>query len=83
MPVVAIVDGVLIMFFFNDHDPPHFHVRYGDFQAKVSIATLKFIDGDLPRNKRRRVLEWASEHQEALSATWKAVRSRQKPGRIE
>jgi hypothetical protein len=21
MPVVAIVDGMLIMFFFNDHDP--------------------------------------------------------------
>jgi hypothetical protein len=47
MPVVAIVDGVLVMFFFNDHDPPHFHVRYGDFQGKVSIATLKFIEGDL------------------------------------
>jgi hypothetical protein len=52
MPVVAIVDGMLIMFFFNDHDPPHFHVDCGDFRAKVSIATLKIIDGALPANKR-------------------------------
>jgi hypothetical protein len=59
MPVVAIVDGMLIMFFFNDHDPPHFHVDCGDFRAKVSIATLKIIDGALPANKRRRVLKWA------------------------
>jgi hypothetical protein len=41
------------MFFFNDHDPPHFHVDCGDFRAKVSIATLKIIDGALPANKRR------------------------------
>jgi len=68
MPVVAIVDGMLIMFFFNDHDPPHFHVDYGDFRAKVSIATLKIIDGELPANKRRPVLKWAGEHQEELSA---------------
>jgi len=83
MPVVAIVDGMLIMFFFNDHDPPHFHVDYGDFRAKVSIATLKIIDGELPANKRRRVLKWAAEHQEELSAAWKAVQNSEKPRRIE
>jgi len=43
MPVIAIVDGMLIMLFFNDHDPPHFHVDHGEFRAKVSIATLKVI----------------------------------------
>jgi len=74
---------MLIMFFFNDHDPPHFHVDYGDFRAKVSIATLKIIDGELPANKRRRVLKWAAEHQEALSAAWKAVQNSEKPRRIE
>jgi hypothetical protein len=83
MPVVAIVDGMLIMFFYNDHDPPHFHVDCGDYRAKVSIATLKIIEGELPPNKRNRVLEWAGQHQEALSMTWKTVQSRQKPGRIE
>ncbi len=66
MPVIAIVDGVLIILFFNDHEPPHFHVECGEFQAKISIATLKIIDGDLPANKRRRVLEWASEHQRGV-----------------
>jgi hypothetical protein len=41
MPVVAIVDGMLILLFFNDHDPPHFHVEYGEHRARVSIATLQ------------------------------------------
>jgi hypothetical protein len=49
----------------------------------VSIATLKIIDGALPANKRRRVLKWASEHQEELSAAWKAVQNSEKPRRIE
>jgi hypothetical protein len=83
MPVVAIVDGMLIMFFFNDHEPPHFHVEFGEFQAKVSIATLQIIQGELPPNKRHRVLEWAKQRQRALSDTWKAVQSQQKPRRIE
>ena len=59
MPIVAIIDGVrIIMFFFKDHDPPHFHVEYAEYRAKVSIATLKVIEGRLPPGKRRRVIEW-------------------------
>jgi hypothetical protein len=46
MPIVAIVDGVRVMFFFKDHDPPHFHVEYAEYRAKISIATLKVIEGD-------------------------------------
>jgi len=26
--------------FFNDHPPPHFHARYGEFEATIEIATL-------------------------------------------
>ena len=46
VPIVAIVDGVKIMFFFRDHDPPHFHAEYGEFRARISIATLRIIQGD-------------------------------------
>jgi hypothetical protein len=83
MPVVAIVDGVKIMFFFKDHGPPHFHVEYAEYSAKVSIATLKIIEGRLPASKRRPVLQWAKKNQEALSTTWRDVQARRKPGRIE
>jgi len=82
VPIVAIVDGVKIMFFFRDHDPPHFHAEYGEFRARISIATLRIIQGDLPVGKRRRVLQWAEEHQEELSLAWADAQSDRKPRSI-
>ena len=41
--------GILIRMFFNDHPPPHFHARYGEFEATVEIGTLEVLDGQLPR----------------------------------
>ena len=35
--------------FFNDHPLPHFHARYGEFEATVEIATLEVLEGQLPR----------------------------------
>ena len=83
MPVVAIVDGMLIILFFNDHDPPHFHVEFGEFKARVSIATSEIIEGRLPVAKRRKLLEWAKAHREELGQAWKEVRQDRKPQRIK
>ena len=34
--------------FFNDHNPPHFHARYGEFEALISIEDFSVIEGSLP-----------------------------------
>ena len=34
MPVVAIIDGVKIEFYPDEHPPPHFHARYAEFVAQ-------------------------------------------------
>jgi hypothetical protein len=33
---------------FNDHEPPHFHARYGEHEAKISIESGAVISGELP-----------------------------------
>src|SRR6266571_1203992 len=33
---------------FNDHAPPHFHARYGEFEATIEIETLATLEGHLP-----------------------------------
>lgn len=83
MPIVAVVDGVRILFYFNDHDPPHFHADFAGFRAKVSIAGLSIIEGSLPPDKQQRILKWAREHQGELSAAWIDVRNERKPRRID
>ena len=63
MPMIAIVDGVKILMFFNDHAPPHFHAVIGDDEVLISIRDLGTLEGSLCPAKLRRVLSWARDHQ--------------------
>ena len=47
MPTISAFYGILIRMFFNDHPPPHFHARYGEFEATVAIETLEVMEGEL------------------------------------
>ena len=51
MPVVAIIDGVKIMFFFDDHAPPHFHVEFAEYKAQIRLDTLDVLDRAVARTK--------------------------------
>jgi hypothetical protein len=35
MPTIAWFYGIMIQMFYNDHEPPHFHARYGRAKAIV------------------------------------------------
>ncbi|MGA2773691.1 MAG: DUF4160 domain-containing protein [Bryobacteraceae bacterium] len=49
MPAIGRLYGILIRMFFNDHAPPHFHARYGEFEATIEIGALAILEGQLPR----------------------------------
>ncbi len=36
MPTISVLYGIVIRMYFNDHAPPHFHARYGEFEATIS-----------------------------------------------
>jgi hypothetical protein len=48
MPTISTFYGILIPMFFNDHPPPHFHARYGEFEVTINIETLAVAEGELP-----------------------------------
>lgn len=83
MPTVAIIDGMKIQFFPNEHPPPHFHVVYAEYRALIRIDTIALWQGSLPRNKLRVVLAWAEPRQALLLATWKAAVANEEIGRID
>jgi hypothetical protein len=64
MPTISMFYGILIRMFFNDHPPPHFHARYGEFEATVNIGTLEILEGHLPSRALNLVQEWAMIHRE-------------------
>lgn len=66
MPTVAIVDGVRIIFYANEHPPPHFHLRLAEYHAVMNIDTFEITEGALPVAKRRKIVKWARGRQAAL-----------------
>ncbi len=83
MPVVAIVNGIRIEFYFDEHPPPHLHARYAEFVAQVDLETLEVIKGSMPRPQMRAIQEWALPRRTALRAAWNICSAGGNPGRIE
>ncbi|MGH8453229.1 MAG: DUF4160 domain-containing protein [Nevskiales bacterium] len=77
MPEISRFFGVVIAMFYNDHQPPHFHVRYGSQRAIISIDTLTVLEGRLSPRVLGLVMEWAALHQQDLSEDWKRARALQ------
>jgi len=69
--------------FFNDHPPPHFHARYGEFEATIDINTLDVLEGQLPGRALNFVREWAMMHKEELLDDWRLCREKAPPLHIE
>lgn len=76
MPELCRFYGIIISMFLNDHNPPHFHARYGSYKVSIRICDLTVLSGFLPRRAMGLVIEWAFLHRTELKANWEALRVR-------
>jgi hypothetical protein len=83
MPELSRFLGISILMYFDDHNPPHFHVRYNDDRAIISINELKLLEGHLPARILGLVIEWAELHKEKLIQNWDLVKTTGKYFKIE
>lgn len=60
----------------DDENPPHFHVRSADSNAKVRIDDLQIMRGEIRRAEYARVVEWAAARQEWLMERWREYNER-------
>ena len=74
MPELSRFLGILILMYFDDHNPPHFHVRYNDYRAIISIDDLNVSEGHLPARILGLVVEWAVLHKDELMRNWNMVK---------
>jgi len=68
--------------FFNDHAPPHFHARYGEFEATIDLDSLQVLQGELPSRALSLVQEWPIIHREELLEGWRLCRRNASPAKI-
>ncbi len=82
MPTISVFYGITIMMFFNEHNPPHFHVKYNGQKASINIEKLELMEGTIPRRALNLVLDWAEIHQVELKNNWELCRQHKEPLKI-
>jgi hypothetical protein len=70
MPEICRFFGIIVAMHYNDHPPPHFHVRYGDQKALVAIREPRVLRGSLTPRALGLVMEWAALRQDELMRDW-------------
>ena len=77
VPTVASFNGVIVILYFNDNAPPHFHARHGEHETLVTIAPTAVFAGKLPAAVTKDVLAWASRHTAELMTNWQRCQAHQ------
>jgi len=76
------VYGIIISMFGNEHNPPHFHIKYGHYKALYTIKN-GVIKGEIPISVLKKVNEWAEIHKEELSQNWELLQNGENVKHIE
>ncbi|WP_339812630.1 DUF4160 domain-containing protein [uncultured Imperialibacter sp.] len=82
MPEISRFYGVIIRIFFNDHNPPHFHVEYQDYEATIDIEN-GVVKGEMPRRALKLVYEWLDLHKDELIENWELAQNQEPLKKIE
>jgi hypothetical protein len=80
MPRISEFYGIIIEMYWSDHNPPHFHAKYGEHRAEIEIRTLGILKGRLPAKATGLVVEWTSLHQ---VERWERARQHQSLEKID
>lgn len=73
MPTIIIIDGIIIEMHpkQKEHNPPHIHAVYGDFNAIFDIKTGAHIKGLFPSKQIKIVSQFIKDHSEELLKIWR------------
>ena len=83
MPELCRFDGITVLMHTNEHNPPHFHAEYAEYDVWVSLDPIEIVHGRFPARKRRQLLAWAERRTPELRKAWDSARNGQPLERIE
>jgi len=72
MPEISKFYGIIVRMFFDDHNPPHFHITYQEYEASVNIEN-GIVKGEMPRRALKLVFDWLDLHKDELFDNWKSM----------
>ena len=72
-PSIDYFDGIKISIYSNDHNKPHFHAEFGEYEVIINIETLEIEKGEIPPKQYKKVQEWAIDKKEYLLKTFQKL----------
>ena len=86
MPSISMFYGIIVYLYFIDnrqHNIPHIHVKYQNYEVVVSIPDGELLSGSLPIPKMKLLQAWIELHKDELVADWELAVAGQQPYKIE
>ena len=74
MPRISEFLGIVIYMYFSEHNPPHFHAIYAQFEAEILIENGELLKGKLPVRALSLVREWTEKYRDQLNQDWELAR---------
>ena len=66
----------------KDHNPPHIHFTYGDYECSISVLD-RIVDGQAPAKVIAKVNEWINLHEAEILSLWEKAQKGEKIDKIE
>ena len=81
MPTISSFYGILILMHLTrkEHEPPHIHAYYGEYEATFMIIDGELLNGTFPEKGQRLVKEFILLYQKDLLEMWETEIYRKLP----
>ena len=75
MPIISQFFGIVIYMFWREHEPAHFHAKYGEDEIVVEIETGR-VAGKMTPRALKLVKEWRKLHINELRKEWELAKAK-------
>lgn len=82
MPEICRFYGIIIYLYWRDHNPPHIHFSYGNYDCTITILD-RIVSGTAPSKVISKVNEWIDLHEKELLTMWEKAQNGERLNRLE
>ncbi|HXC05145.1 MAG TPA: DUF4160 domain-containing protein [Bacteroidia bacterium] len=61
MGTIYVIHNIKIYLYAGDHNPPHIHAFYGEYEVVIVIKNGAIMKGFIPKPQLRQVYEWLED----------------------
>lgn len=84
MPTISIINGIIILMHLTnkEHNPPHIHAIYGEYEATFYIKNGGLYEGLFPKAESKIVQKFVKKYSKELLEMWEIGIYRKLPAQI-